>query len=127
MDKELAFKWADVLDSGNHLQGRAELERIFEYDDSAVTRRCCLGVAIREFCDLSKVDVLYFPTGTYFDGNRVFLSKELQEQLGIANHAGLIESLRDREDVSVSLAELNDSGFSFPQIADIIRYFYEDL
>jgi hypothetical protein len=124
MDKELAFKWAEALDSGNHLQGRRQLEQINESD---ITRRCCLGVAIREFCDLSKVDVFYFPTGTYFDGNRAHLSEELQEQLGIANHAGLIESLRDRKDVSVSLAELNDSGFSFPQIADIIRYFYEDL
>lgn len=124
MDKELAFKWADALDSGNHLQGRSRLEKIDEFD---VTRRCCLGVAIREFCNLSKVVIHGYPTGTHFDGHTSFLSEELQEQLGMATGEGFIKSLRDRNDNSVSLAGLNDSGFSFPQIADIIRYFYEDL
>lgn len=121
MDKELAFKWADELESGNSLQGRRSLE--WE------GRRCCLGVLARMQCknDPSRVSVSKVSGKTFFDERPGLLSDRLKIETGIKTDNGIIYSLRDRSGFPVSLAELNDLGLTFSQIADLIRYFYEEL
>jgi hypothetical protein len=124
MNKALAYAWADELDSGEHTQGKDSLERTDEYGG---VKRCCLGVAVR-MCALP-ADLIYtFDDGIVkFAGSETILSETLQKRLGIKTSTGIISSLTDRNGMGSELTELNDGGFTFPQIADVIRYFYEEL
>lgn len=45
---------------------------------------------------------------------------------GTISHESFIQVERQNFSVFYSLAELNDAGFTFDQIADIIDYFFED-
>src|SRR4051812_2942255 len=124
MNKALAYAWADELDSGEHIQGKHSLERTYEYED---VKRCCLGVAAR-MCALPADLIHTYDDGTVdFDGSETILSPTLQDRLGIKTSTGIISSLTDQNGIGCELTELNDSGFTFPQIADVVRYFYEEL
>jgi hypothetical protein len=124
MNKALAYAWADELDSGEHIQGKESLERIDVYEN---VTRCCLGVAVR-MCALPADLIHTYDDGTVdFDGSETILSPMLQKRLGIKTSTGIISSLTDRNGMGSELTELNDGGFTFPQIADVIRYFYEEL
>lgn len=130
MDRELAFKWADELDSGSHIQGFGALEYV-EDDEPNDLRQCCLGVAAR-MCNVDEsrietsVEKLFGKHVTEFDGNSGLLSYALYTELGMYSDNGLLP-VTDRDRLDVSLSLLNDNGFTFSQIADLIRHFYEEL
>jgi hypothetical protein len=55
------------------------------------------------------------------------LSSIAKDALGSQKRSGTsvtIEEVCDREYMSITLAGLNDDGFTFDQIADVIEYFF---
>jgi hypothetical protein len=108
VNKELAYKWADALESGEYQQGFQTLK-----DGDAY---CCWGV----YCEISPL-----PKSNW-EQYAIVSSPDLGV-LGIKNPYGILPFL-DRKDNTVLLTELNDSGvMSFKQIAQLIRHFYEYL
>lgn len=119
--KEAAAKaWTEALRSGKYKQGAGVLR-----DESG--RFCVLGV----LCDL------YDPTGwsrgairTYtnpapgfsYRGLHDVLPMPVMEQAGIADQRGELWSLDGQ-----SLAEMNDAGKSFVELADIIEREWRNL
>lgn len=123
--------WTAALRSGEYLQGRGMLRG--EYAEGEIYY-CCLGV----WCDIDPAtrwgahdyavdqhgdaSVSILPYGT-----AVGLFQSVDDDL-INNPAvpGLLARNRyeGEGDVQVNLAELNDAGMTFEQIADIIDYFF---
>ncbi len=110
MDKDKAFKWADALDSGEHLQGFGVLE-------TSEGKNCCLGVACKIF-GIPREDWV----GAALPSERQTIHFTMK-----SGSYGMFTSFRDRDGAYVTLTQLNDTGFTFPQIADLIRHFYEEL
>lgn len=93
MDAELKRKWIEALRSGEYRQARMVLR-------DAMHRMCCLGVLATvqgcqwEFVPIDERNVINLPFGL---------------------NAGISHSVR------LALAEMNDSGKSFKEIADYIE------
>ena len=98
MDAELKAKWVATLRSGNYEQGRKKLR-------SENNKCCCLGV----LCDIAdpKEWRPNSPTGAY--------SHRKQQCLPRDGFCGLARS------VITKLANMNDRGKSFSEIADYIE------
>lgn len=124
MNEALKNQWVANLRSGKFSQGHSALATV---DD----KFCCLGV----FCEIApevdreehpnggdvifkykgSVDLFYLPTALadeYFEG----LTNPPIELWGDLKFS-------DNGSQSVTLAQLNDGGFTFKQIADVIDYF----
>lgn len=135
---EFKKRLLEELRSGKWVQGYgylASFPKEWE-DDDTPTKYCCLGVMCMlvdpertrwQPCD-------YYPEQLWDDG--VFGTPIPLEEagptalgihgvaLGITNpYAGLLP-IQDREGRRTSLAECNDAGFTFAQIADLIEMFY---
>ena len=134
MNPEIKQKWVNALHSGKYEQGNGKLYSGQGY--------CCLGV----LCDLySKENNLkwefrgddviktedevvpsefqdcdYF----YFDGESEFLPESVKEWAQLsANNPQVKVKLEDKEDARFyfdEIANLNDAGYSFTQLAEII-------
>lgn len=107
---ENAKKWVAELRSGNYKQATGGLRKGDCF--------CCLGVA----CDLyaKEFSESWISGGTYqeFKGMEGILPEEVSAWLGLGNREG---DFYDGEGSHESLADLNDSGCTFSQIADIIE------
>lgn len=108
--KQEVTDWIAALRSGKYQQGKHALVRT----ELGVDHFCCLGV----LCSLK---------GFNGDGDGNFLELVEAKEIGITREGHLKESIealgeepsgRARLD---SLAELNDAGLSFSQIADFIE------
>ena len=121
MRQEIADGWAQALESGAYVQGGCHLAR----DIGGRSKHCCLGV----LCELAIADGVDVPKtgGRYSDdhGDGVLyaygaeqaeslLPAEVMEWSGILTGGG-------SWGVGQSLAQYNDGGFPFSQIAEIIR------
>jgi hypothetical protein len=145
MDDILADKWIAALRSGKYTQTTNALRA----DD----RFCCLGV----LCDISNKGKWSTDRGRDYSAfvfeNETCIRKDLEGMhaaVGLNSDSGDIPLWRnmrrcmgdvlapkdskdraleehDEHSVAICLAELNDSGFSFNQIADVIDYFRKDL
>lgn len=114
MNPEVKEKWLKALRSGEYIQARAALRNKDSY--------CCLGV----LCDLYRKEVggEWIEEYTNFDQTFIaegisesyFLPLQVQEWAGLSSHRGWESS--DRED---SLADMNDTGRSFEEIAQVIE------
>lgn len=116
--------WTKALRSGEYTQGKSVLRR----DD----KFCCLGVA----CDLYSKEHPEYPVRDYKDSYtygpnaiNLVLPTEVQEWLFeyTTQHDGhnpAFTIVSDTDSQCISLAELNDSGFTFSQIADVIDYMF---
>jgi hypothetical protein len=113
MNSEIKTRWIAALRSGEYVQGTGTLR----YEDEF----CCLGV----LCDL------YDPTrwenyqgATHHYANAVaVLPDEVQQWAGLSDENPSI-SPRKHGNYPMppsSLAEANDAGYDFSQIADIIE------
>jgi hypothetical protein len=119
MRKEIAYKWADALRSGIYKQEKKYLSSYWGF--------CVLGV----LCDLYrikkhlKIHWLVSKTGYSY----VFLghSKSLPPQvMKWADIKDCFAELNYKGE-KTSLSKLNDEGFTFPQLADIIEKNYEEI
>lgn len=105
MNKDLAKKWVDALRGGKYQQGRHQLRKPEQNE------YCCLGV----LCDISGL-------GKWDnDDPAVFVDDNGHESYVTINRA-LLEKLGLNEDISITLAGMNDIwGQDFSQIADKIE------
>lgn len=123
MDKAIRERWTTALRSGKYTQGKFRLRD--EFDEY-----CCLGV----LCDITKAE-----TGGHWRdivaGSHIF-SLGCDEDtatlpFGVANILGISRGGRfelgvNDEDGEIWLTALNDEGFTFAQIADVIDYFFSE-
>ena len=103
MKKEVALKWIEALRSGKYRQGR----RFLCYDG----KYCCLGVLNELYLNL-ELDKYDYTVG------------KSHETLPRANIIGLNSHTGYLPGSETSLAKLNDEGYTFDEIADIIQIEY---
>lgn len=111
----LQEQWLQELESGRHNQGKGYLYQ----KNGETTKYCCLGVAAMFVLKLE-------PFGTAcmsifsFDGSEENLLA--YEHIGLHDSAGkLLERFTLRDIEVASLAEMNDKGMTFQDIAAYIR------
>ena len=122
MDPAVKAKWLAALRSGDYLQARDDLRVV---DEHGVDSYCCLGV----LCDLYRKDVggawgsgTHDSDGTFrADNGSISSGSTLNETLH--RWAGVpVSRIRvHAPDKTDTLAELNDMGCSFSEIADLIE------
>ena len=125
MKKEIAEIWVKALESGKYKQTKGALKKKDKY--------CCLGV----LCDLSEQgefinaglvngnidishEVYVLPNGNKGASE---LPYEVVKWADMSDSMGCFIKTADSE----TLSELNDSGKSFTEIAEIIRNNYQSL
>jgi hypothetical protein len=114
MNPEIKAKWVAALRSGEYKQGK---ERLY----SPSQGYCCLGV----LTDLYSKEVLGIPYLGEDDLKKYgedYLCDEVMAWAGLPNSDPEVdESLVIINGVPPSLSQLNDAGFTFNDIADIIE------
>lgn len=115
MNPVIKQMWLNALRSGDYEQGRKRLVNFQE-------EYCCLGV-LCNILDLGR-DTRMGSEGFIWreEFNVISIPFALTRHVGVSPR-GLITGLWDRDEDPVHLDGLNDSGFTFSQIADIIDYF----
>lgn len=110
-------KWLAALRSGKYAQGQCDLHR--------GDRFCCLGVAAELFkTPETKIETYKGENGPLYvyDENTTVAPDYVIEALGLLGGFG---NKRDEESgaprYTLSLAQLNDTGKSFAEIADIFE------
>ena len=126
MNPEIKKKWVDALRSGNYGQDKEHLRTTDGF--------CCLGV----LCDLAVAEGLDIKVqepevgserGEYeYDYNTTYLPISVQTWAEIAYNpkvpASIVPDTYGRDfssHVEVDLADLNDAGMPFSEIADLIE------
>ena len=112
MNKVVKKQWIKALKSGDYKQTTGELKRS-NIDHSRSF--CCLGV----LCDISGIST-WEADNRYLEAKGI-LPNKVKEWAGMANDAGGFSY------DNPSLIELNDSGSTFEEIADIIEKNYKEL
>jgi hypothetical protein len=111
MDQKIKALWIDALRSGNYKQGETYL--------NADGKFCCLGVlceiAIEQGVEVTK-DVVTEDL-TRYGGHYAGLPNEVRDWSGVSS----LGDLPERVGYHDSLASLNDNGYSFKKIANIIE------
>lgn len=110
---EARLALADALESGEYIQGKSSL--CSKVDN--IERHCCLGVACREYIrdggellvEVSSAEYFY-----YFNDKVGALPETVRKWLGFRTPIGALKK-------GGSLADKNDAGSSFVEIATIIR------
>ena len=113
MKLEIAEKLIEALRSGKYVQG-SEGMKYFDHDtDPPTLRHCCLGV-LAEICEISQeinaIDRFVLAGSFYY-----FPEEKLSSNTIRTPHGDL------PRDIGKSLAYLNDAGYSFEEIADILQ------
>ena len=128
MNPEVKQKWIDALRSGKYEQGSEKLRSVSGY--------CCLGV----LCDLyaQEHDTQWEFRGNeetnlqpmdywYYEGESEFLPESVMDWAELKTHNPTVRVYcedSDDEDTCYyndEIANVNDSGYSFNQIADTIE------
>ena len=101
-------KWIEALESGNFQQGRAALNKQGAF--------CCLGIACEIFKD--ELGLSYRETDSlgFYDDCSGFPPERVAEHLGLYNRYG-----GNCAKNQPSLAERNDQGATFKEIAEILK------
>lgn len=114
MKKEVADIWVASLRSGKYIQGKGKLNCDGKF--------CCLGV----LCELALEQGATVRKYMYDEYTPIsYDDTETFPPLSVTNWAGLNNRYGEGKDFS--LADLNDKGTSFNEIADIIEKKYEEL
>jgi hypothetical protein len=110
-------KWVAALRSGTYTQGAGYLTS--RVDDEELN--CCLGVACKLYQEEhNDLEVKQNNATVFYDGKYAGLPKKVQEWLGLTDSAGKYAQYTCPRG-NYSLANDNDSGKNFAQIADIIE------
>lgn len=110
--------WIDALRSGNYEQGQERLVDVYFLDEeSALTTCCCLGVA----CDLFDKEWLVGMAAIGYTSTTLVSERvaSLLKNDGVVLHDFTSDTPPDC--VSETLADANDQGFTFAQIADALE------
>jgi hypothetical protein len=131
MNQEAKQQWVTELRSGNYQQTNGYLRRNGEHEGY-----CCLGVLCELAVQANVIPVAELDTVLVRDGNVynygrtdddpgsvAYLPRQVRVWAELGQDDPLIqlpEAIRDGGDKE-SLAGLNDSGFTFDQIADMVE------
>jgi hypothetical protein len=120
MNPEIKAKWVAALRSGEYKQGRSKLRD--EHDNY-----CCLGV----LCDLAAkhgvgmwklTDQADYTFNVGRDLSATSLPKAVREWAGTnTNHGDVVLPQTSRTCTAITCIGLNDTGATFPLIADLIE------
>jgi len=97
--------WVEALRSGKYQQAQGQLRE-------GVNSFCCLGVA----CEISGLDMWKGEAVPFYLGDNRMLPGPVRDWLGLNGKLGSYGPAKQR----LYLADHNDAGMPFPQIADII-------
>jgi hypothetical protein len=108
MNQEIKTKWVAALRSGEYEQGTKQLKKYEKF--------CCLGV----LCDIHSKEkgIEWVDDGIYIDEDE-FLSQDVMGWSGIKEINPPV--LHGKFLTIRTLSSLNDSGYTFLQIADLIE------
>ena len=119
MKIEIADEWIKRLRSGEYLQGRSVLKQ----DENDKCLHCCLGVLCEMYVEahpeanwqlaVGNSHARYYKLCGIEMPEAAVLPREVIEWSGMDSTTGLFESS--------SLAQINDKGYTFEMIADIIE------
>lgn len=129
MNTQIKEKWVDALQSGDYEQGNGKLRSHQGF--------CCLGVLCDIYaqepftkgwqfkgdCEKNLLPMDYW----YFDGESEFLPKTIMEWAELSDISPKVKvSLEDEDDGDEyfhyeDISDLNDSGYTFSQLAEIIE------
>lgn len=120
MNQAIKKEWVEALLSGRYQQGQGVLKRR-DYVNNT-NAYCCLGVlvdlAMKSGIDIEvERDESNYNEDYFFDGCNEFLPRVVMDWAGIKHDNGWFAS----GPFSETLAELNDKGSSFSELADIIN------
>ena len=104
MNQEIKKLWIEALTSGKYNQGTGALKGVDSF--------CCLGV----LCDL----YIQKNEGNKWEEDNSYLGEKDILPETVMNWAGLNDQNPDVQEYS-SLAEMNDDGYTFKEIAQIIE------
>lgn len=129
MNPEVKQKWIDALRSGNYEQGSEKLRTVNGY--------CCLGVLCDIYAQENNTQWKFrgneetnFQTMDYywyFLDEIEFLPESVMNWAGLGTHNPSVRVYcedsddEDQRYYNDEIANVNDSGYSFSQIADIIQ------
>lgn len=133
MKKEVADLWIAALESGEYDQARGTLQQIEESrtgDEIYPKGFCCLGVlcevAIKNGLNVEKVEKPWLSKVAY-DNYTDFLPSTVQSWAGMKTSTGEFDVYDNLERDTEELTDLNDTGKTFKEIAQIIRNNWEKL
>lgn len=117
MNKDVMTKWVAALRSGKYKQGQKAL-------CTTTNKYCCLGV----LCDISGLGKFglndTYPNLKVYLGQASAVPKPVQAWAGLQSSAGYFPKRVQRK---TCLRRMNDDGFSFEEIANIIEKHWEEL
>lgn len=122
------------LRRGIHRQGKHALCNVV----AGQNYYCCLGIMMLLYSQKCKVEITTAVTSIVgqarrkFDGETYTLTPEAMLYYGVHKGCCVIEHpmMKNKSNVprpSIALSDLNDGGFTFSQIADVLEHFWEDL
>lgn len=122
MDKAIAKKWAKALRSGKYAQGRSRLR-------SEDNKFCCLGVLCNIHAQEHPKIAAKERFASLYLGASAYLPTRVGRWAGMNTNTGNLKSgmLKFDSGVYSDLADANDSGVTFKQIANWIAANYKDL
>jgi hypothetical protein len=137
MKKEIANKWIAALESGKYQQGKNALE----VEENNTSKFCCLGVLCNLAYEEKVIKRIYgtvlphISYGTFDDMSSTLLPPSVINWAGIKcdNFSGEFGENKKKdatipEEKRNTLMKLNDKeGFSFKEIANIIRENWETI
>lgn len=117
-------RWIAELESGNHKQAMGQLRRGTDYDDGARYGYCCLGLK----CQIAGFDLdATFDTYEDYNGNEIHEPFYTHPGTTVGK-GGTPEPLHSLSYKTRSaLASANDTGYTFADIAGVLRRFRDDL
>lgn len=123
MKKAMMEKWVKALESGQYQQGMEYLNMEGNY--------CCLGV----LCEITNIPKSQDGVFTNYSGSNCILTSTVQKKLDIKSDIGNFHGeevkwprgMKKFKTDASCLAELNDHGATFKQIAKFIRLNYKVL
>lgn len=125
MNNSIKTKWLEALRSGKYKQGRFQLKHtgIFSEGGEYPERYCCLGV----LCDIisrgkdTPIEVIDVARNDLknrsIPHSLIFQYADLEEH----DHGGWVPEVECRDGSTRTLDNINDAGYTFREIADLIE------
>lgn len=127
MKAKIAELWATALESGKYKQGDGQLTRRTMVDGDPVDYDCCLGVLTKLAIEAGVEVHVSAPDSNgriRYNDRGDFLSIPVMDWAGLKDERGIFA---EKDGTVETLAERNDTGSSFAEIAALIRTYQERL
>lgn len=115
------LQWLDDLESGKFEQGKCYLH---VYSDGNDDKFCCLGVACFRFSSIKPSKsggVAFYDSGCHYPTEEAVKILHLKDRVGTFRNEAKIDAMHAGTMIINALTEMNDSGFTFKEIAKYIR------